>query len=116
MAKNNWAHPTELTKYAKALKGSRSWYVFYLECLLVAYPKDRMFKKALAAASKTGGLPGGVGCAHYWVIEAPNGPASKGTCKLCGATTLFKNGYAAVVADMPYAKRFSLEHNRQRRR
>jgi hypothetical protein len=30
-------------------------------------------------------------CAHYWVIEAPQGPISIGKCKYCGAVSEFKN-------------------------
>ena len=30
-------------------------------------------------------------CAHYWIIETPNGPVSTGTCKKCGATKEFHN-------------------------
>ncbi|MBI4233242.1 MAG: hypothetical protein HY686_02250 [Chloroflexi bacterium] len=30
-------------------------------------------------------------CAHYWVIDTPSGPTSKGVCKLCGAVREFRN-------------------------
>ncbi len=30
-------------------------------------------------------------CTHYWVIEPPNGPISKGVCKLCGSQKEFRN-------------------------
>lgn len=30
-------------------------------------------------------------CCHYWVVESPNGPTSRGTCKLCGAVREFEN-------------------------
>jgi len=30
-------------------------------------------------------------CQHYWVIEPPNGPISKGVCKLCSAEKNFRN-------------------------
>ena len=30
-------------------------------------------------------------CVHFWRVEAPNGPTSKGTCKHCGAVEEFKN-------------------------
>ncbi len=32
-----------------------------------------------------------VGCAHYWIIESPQGPLSKGVCKYCGAVSEFMN-------------------------
>jgi hypothetical protein len=32
-----------------------------------------------------------LGCAHYWVIEAPKGPTSMGRCKYCGTVSEFKN-------------------------
>lgn len=28
---------------------------------------------------------------HHWLIESPNGPTSKGVCRLCGAEREFKN-------------------------
>ena len=31
------------------------------------------------------------GSAHFWVIDAPNGPTSHGTCKECGITQEFRN-------------------------
>jgi hypothetical protein len=30
-------------------------------------------------------------CHHYWILEIPAGPASKGVCKLCGAQKEFRN-------------------------
>lgn len=30
-------------------------------------------------------------CSHYWVIESPNGPTSRGVCKYCGAEEEFGN-------------------------
>jgi hypothetical protein len=30
-------------------------------------------------------------CRHHWLIEPPNGPISKGVCKLCGEVKLFDN-------------------------
>jgi hypothetical protein len=30
-------------------------------------------------------------CAHHWLIESPNGPTSRGTCKVCGELREFKN-------------------------
>jgi len=95
------------------------WYEFYLRCVAAAYPEDKVIQKALAAATKTDNLPGnlagGVDCMHHWVIAPPHGPASKGTCKLCGAVQMFVNSYATTVKDMPYAKRFSLKSNRRGR-
>jgi hypothetical protein len=32
-----------------------------------------------------------MGCSHYWVIESPEGPISKGVCKYCGAVSEFSN-------------------------
>ena len=31
------------------------------------------------------------GCCHHWMIEAPNGPTSLGTCRDCGEAREFKN-------------------------
>ena len=30
-------------------------------------------------------------CKHYWIIESPNGPTSRGVCKYCGAEEEFGN-------------------------
>ena len=30
-------------------------------------------------------------CAHHWVIEAPNGSTSRGTCLKCGGVQDFQN-------------------------
>ena len=34
-------------------------------------------------------------CPHYWLIDPPKGPTSKGICKLCGASKEFNNQYSA---------------------
>jgi hypothetical protein len=30
-------------------------------------------------------------CRHHWVIAAPDGPVSKGKCKICGEVKEFRN-------------------------
>lgn len=35
-------------------------------------------------------------CTHRWIIEEPNGPTSLGTCKHCGATKEYANGYKLI--------------------
>ncbi len=30
-------------------------------------------------------------CNHFWVIEAANGPRSRGECKICGESRVFHN-------------------------
>ena len=30
-------------------------------------------------------------CVHYWLIGAPEGPVSQGTCRKCGETREFTN-------------------------
>jgi len=30
-------------------------------------------------------------CCHYWLIDSPNGPASRGICKFCGEEKDFYN-------------------------
>jgi hypothetical protein len=37
-------------------------------------------------------------CHHYWIIESPAGPASKGVCKFCGARKEFMNYLADCLA------------------
>ncbi|MBM3946092.1 MAG: hypothetical protein FJ315_01665 [SAR202 cluster bacterium] len=31
------------------------------------------------------------GCKHFWLIDTPNGPVSRGVCKVCGLAKEFKN-------------------------
>jgi hypothetical protein len=39
-----------------------------------------------------------VSCVHFWQIASPNGPLSRGTCKLCGDTKEFRNSlYNPIV-------------------
>ena len=35
-------------------------------------------------------------CKHHWLIEPPEGPTSKGVCKLCGEIKMFDN----ILADL----------------
>ena len=35
--------------------------------------------------------PAATGCRHHWIVETPNGPVSKGVCKLCGEKRDFEN-------------------------
>ncbi|MBH74950.1 MAG: hypothetical protein CL896_04060 [Dehalococcoidia bacterium] len=30
-------------------------------------------------------------CKHFWLIETPNGPVSRGICKICDQIRYFKN-------------------------
>lgn len=30
-------------------------------------------------------------CKHFWVIDSPSGPVSRGECQVCGETREFKN-------------------------
>ena len=32
-----------------------------------------------------------LGCVHYWIIDVPAGPVSKGKCRLCGEARDFRN-------------------------
>ncbi len=36
-------------------------------------------------------LEGTVGCQHHWIIPAPAGPVSVGTCRSCGDEREFQN-------------------------
>jgi hypothetical protein len=40
-------------------------------------------------------------CAHYWLIDAAEGPTSHGVCKLCGVKMEFRNSWI----DSTYAGR-----------
>ena len=39
-------------------------------------------------------------CHHHWLIEVPDGPVSRGKCRLCGGTQEFKN----VIESIPYGQ------------
>ena len=36
-------------------------------------------------------------CRHYWRIDSPKGPTSRGVCKLCGEEKDFYNSWRHVV-------------------
>ena len=36
---------------------------------------------------------------HHWVISAPNGPTSTGTCKVCGQNRIFPNSSEDSIWD-----------------
>ena len=38
-------------------------------------------------------------CAHYWLIEEPHGPSSKGKCKFCGEEKEFWNSNQGSAID-----------------
>ena len=40
-------------------------------------------------------------CRHYWRIESPKGPTSRGVCKLCGEEKDFYNSWRNVVDNEP---------------
>jgi len=109
------AYPAkQLFNHAKAVKGNMGWYEFHLRCLVAAYPKDKVFQKALAA--ETGNMVGGVGCVHYWIIEIPNGPTSKGVCRNCGAVQQFPNSFDVAMKGVPYINWFTLKSNKRKGR
>jgi hypothetical protein len=41
--------------------------------------------------AKDNGSAADAECRHYWIIESPGGPISKGVCRLCGAVSEFRN-------------------------
>ena len=38
-------------------------------------------------------------CNHYWIIEPPRGPISRGVCKHCGEEKEFNNIFTATWYD-----------------
>jgi hypothetical protein len=38
-------------------------------------------------------------CVHYWIIESPHGPTSKGRCRYCGTVAEFFNDLQGCVKD-----------------
>lgn len=43
-------------------------------------------------------------CVHHYVLEPPEGPVSRGRCKLCGSERDFRNGLV-FAADIGHAWR-----------
>ena len=43
-------------------------------------------------------------CRHYWLIETPKGPISRGVCKLCGVEKDFYNSVRYLLGDIRNAK------------
>lgn len=48
-------------------------------------------------------------CEHYWVIERPNGPTSKGVCRLCSEERAFPN----FLPDNPHVRKSSAWRTRR---
>ena len=48
-----------------------------------------MIEEATSQALKD--LYDGSMCRHYWMIDEPSGPVSKGVCQRCNAVREFKN-------------------------
>ena len=44
-------------------------------------------------------------CAHYWVIDRPDGPESEGVCKLCGEKKAFSNSVDSAYNSTPDTKK-----------
>lgn len=49
-------------------------------------------------------------CRHYWVIETPNGPVSRGVCRYCEAVRDFKN----FIDSLPWSEDPSASHRSAR--
>jgi hypothetical protein len=47
-------------------------------------------------------------CRHYWVIEAADGPVSRGVCKFCGEKKEFLNSWSDASYKGKDAKVFDL--------
>ena len=55
-------------------------------------------------------------CAHHWLIAAPNGPTSAGTCKNCGTTRDFPNSSEESIWDGAEGRSRWNDMGRSRRR
>ena len=55
-------------------------------------------------------------CAHQWLIEAPNGPTSRGVCRLCGEVGEFRNSTEGSDWDFNPAIDSARETDRQLKR
>ncbi len=43
-------------------------------------------------------------CGHYWIIEGPEGPTSRGVCKFCGEEKEFYNSWRYFVGGGQFSK------------
>ncbi|MBM3133343.1 MAG: hypothetical protein FJZ95_09990 [Chloroflexi bacterium] len=55
-----------------------------------------------------------VACIHHWLIDPPDGPTSKGTCKKCGATKHFVNhiGFSNWESEALAVRRLAIKDDR----
>ncbi len=44
-------------------------------------------------------------CAHYWIIDVPNGPLSEGVCQRCGEKKAFSNSVDSPYNSTPDSKK-----------
>ena len=44
-------------------------------------------------------------CQHHWVIDSPNGPVSKGVCRICGEEREFQNSIEGSSFGTVYKER-----------
>lgn len=51
-------------------------------------------------------------CVHWWIIETPNGPTSKGRCKLCGAEKVFRNHFEPNINQIMRGERQMVVDNK----
>ncbi|MFC1870977.1 hypothetical protein ACFLYF_01040 [Chloroflexota bacterium] len=49
-------------------------------------------------------------CSHYWMIGTPNGPTTKGTCRLCGEEKEFASSFESLI-DMKIKKNTPVEQD-----
>jgi len=54
----------------------------------------------------------GSGCRHHWVIESPQGPSSRGVCKLCGVEKEFQNFMPDMSWDGDQSSLFGLSREK----
>ncbi len=45
-------------------------------------------------------VQGGLGCQHHWLIDSPNGPVSRGICRVCGEEREFLNYLEKTFGDV----------------
>ena len=53
--------------------------------------QDWIYRDVVPSPANQEKLDGVVACMHHWIIQTPDGPVSKGRCRLCRAEREFSN-------------------------
>ena len=61
--------------------------------------QDWVYRGVVPSTANQEKLDEVVACTHHWVIETPEGPFSKGRCRVCGEGREFSNSVGFAVTN-----------------